>query len=274
MAEQYEVLTVDDWNKLRKYFSSTRFKSWAFRGQMDADWRLFSSLSRHFLMAGVNRGAWSKQEQRILRIFKRKAHLYLSNPPDEDDSFEWLSLMQHHGSPTRLLDFTWSPYVAAFFALESATKTAAIWALCPPKLSEGSYRSARPGQKIAKRELGPWVQGNYERYFLKNNMRLAFVGEPRRMNSRLIAQSGTFVMPGVIDMPLDEIANPRAMVKFEIDAQKVRKVAMGELYKMNINHSTLFPGLDGLARSLAYELEFHWAFDTETNKPFPGYKME
>ena len=44
----------------------------------------------------------------------------------------------------------------------------------------------------------------------------------------------------------------------------VREVAMRELYRMNITYATLFPDLDGLARSLGYELEFHWAYDPHT----------
>ena len=42
---------------------------------------------------------------------------------------------------------------------------------------------------------------------------------------------------------------------------------MRELYRMNITQATLFPDLDGLARSLAYELEFHWAYDPRTSGP-------
>jgi hypothetical protein len=46
---------------------------------------------------------------------------------------------------------------------------------------------------------------------------------------------------------------------------------MSELYDMNISNATLFPGLDGLARSLAYELESHWAFDPITMKKRKGF---
>ena len=80
---------------------------------------------------------WAAQEERILRIFKRKAHHFLSAGPLPDDDFEWLALMQHHGAPTRLLDFTWSPYVAAFFALQRATGDAAGGA---PGTHEGRHR--------------------------------------------------------------------------------------------------------------------------------------
>jgi hypothetical protein len=47
---------------------------------------------------------------------------------------------------------------------------------------------------------------------------------------------------------------------------------MQELYGMNITQATLFPDLDGLARSLAYELEFHWAYDPRTMKSRHGGK--
>ena len=89
------------------------------------------------------------------------------------------------------------------------------------------------------------------------------------MNRRLIAQSGTFAIPGVIDRSMDEILSAypdpkNTLVKFVLPTGKVRDQGMRELYRMNITHATLFPDLDGLSRSLAYELEFHWAYDPHT----------
>ena len=72
----------------------------------------------------------------------------------------------------------------------------------------------------------------------------------------------TFAFPFDITHPLDEILSRRedVIVKLVLRA-KLRRQALRELYPMNITYATLFPDLDGLARSLAFELENHWKFD-------------
>lgn len=270
----YENITIESWEQFQEVVGKPKFRSWAFRGQSNAAWQLFSSLSRYLKTFKVHKDAWVQQELRILRIFRRKTHLFLDHIPEENDSFQWLALMQHHGAPTRLLDFTWSPYVAAFFALERATQDAAIWALFPPKLSNKKTRTIRPSQKVEVDEIGPWIVGNYENYFLPNKHELVIIGEPQRMNQRVIAQSGTFVMPGILDKPIEEFVPENAIVKFTLVTEKLRKEAMAKLYLMNINNASLFPGLDGSSRSLAYELEFHWAFDPITMEKYEGYSID
>lgn len=269
----YDVVPIHSWGAFVSVVAGPDYKSWAFRGQADERWKLFSSLSRHLQRFGVDPAAWPQQELRILRIFRRKAHHFVTTPPDDDDSFEWLALMQHHGAPTRLLDFTWSPYVAAFFALERATTSAAVWAVHPPSAGNRDIRTIRASQAVQQNDVGPWVRGNYERHFIPNTERLAIYGEPHRMNRRLVAQSGRFVMPGVLDAPVEELI-PAAVTKFVLDAPSLRRDALAELYNMNISHATLFPDLDGLARSLAYELEFHWAFDPTTMERREGFFIE
>ena len=93
------------------------------------------------------------------------------------------------------------------------------------------------------------------------------------MNQRLIAQSGTFLVPGLIDRPLESILHTypdpeNITAKLLLDTDKMRVEAMESLYSMNITHATLFPGIDGMARSLAYELEFHWDFDAHTGEKY------
>jgi len=91
------------------------------------------------------------------------------------------------------------------------------------------------------------------------------------MNRRLIAQSGTFAVPGVLDVPLEEIlghaCQDNILTKFVL-TNSIREVGMRELYRMNITYATLFPDLDGLTKSLAYELEFHWAYNPRTMEEY------
>lgn len=269
----YRIERFTSWDRFREVVSSPEYRSWAFRGQSSADWPLFSSLSRYLLKYQVHPDAWPQQESRILRVFKRKAHLILQHLPDQDDQFEWLALMQHHGAPTRLIDFSWSPFVATFFALENASEAVAIWAVFPPGLNDRPTRTTRASQTTKSNEIGPWINGAYEKHFLPNKRKVAVIGEPHRMNQRLVAQSGTFVIPGLLQRPVDELVPSSSIVKFVLDAKQLRRHAMAELYTMNISNATLFPGLDGLARSLAYELEHHWAFDPLTMKTLPGFAM-
>ena len=255
----YRVFRLDTWEAFLKLITSAPYTHWAFRGERDERWPLHSSLARYFQNFGVDPKAWARQEARILRIFKRKAHQFLDKPPGGDDDFQWLALMQHHGAPTRLIDFTWSPYVAAFFALERTLHDGVVWALNPSRV-DGS-RASKPAP------TDPRLKDNFRRYFLKGTHRMIWLGEPHTMNRRLIAQSGTFAVPGVLNLPIEEILSDSdqdtMLAKFVLK-NAVREVGMRELYRMNITYATLFPDLDGLAKSLGYELEFHWEYNPRT----------
>lgn len=269
----FREIRIQSLDEFLKAVTASPYSNWAFRGERHAHWPLYSSLSRYFQDFGIHRQAWPEQEGRILRIFKRKAHQYLTQPPALNDDFQWLALMQHHGAPTRLLDFTWSPYVAAFFALEHATQEAAVWALNPTELGSKEVRGADTKSRITLPEMNPRTPGNFERYFLRGDQAFIWVGEPDTMNRRLIAQSGTFAVPGLLDVPIEEILSrypePDNMIaKFVLPA-RLRETGMRELYRMNITYATLFPDLEGLGRSMGYELEFHWAYNTRTMEPLP-----
>ncbi|MBM3775648.1 MAG: FRG domain-containing protein [Acidobacteria bacterium] len=258
-------LRLRSWEHFLKVVTDAAYYNWAFRGQSHESWSLFTALSRYFLDFRIDPGVWAKQEERILRIFKRKAHQHLDQPPALEDDFHWLAFMQHHGAPTRLLDFTWSPYVAAFFALARSLGDGVVWALNPARISSADST-----------EMDPRVPGNFARHFLKGQKPFIWIGEPHTMNRRLVAQAGTFVIPGVLDRPMEKILedydDPESlMAKFILPGDRIRETGLRELYRMNITFATLFPDLDGLARSLGYELEFHWAYDPKTPRQ-PGLR--
>jgi hypothetical protein len=102
--ELHEALYASSWNEPLGRFRS----SFAFRGLSRADYPLRTSLSR----LG---GSGAELERHILRNFRKYAQLAAV---PQDSIWNWLAVAQHHGLPTRLLDWTYSPYVALHFATE------------------------------------------------------------------------------------------------------------------------------------------------------------
>jgi hypothetical protein len=270
-SSSFRTIQIRSWPEFLGAIMHSEYSNWAYRGQSDATLPLETSLTRYLTKYNVSPEVWRTQEQRILRIFKRKAHNYLEHIPDFSDDLQWLALMEHHGSPTRLLDFTWSPYVAAFFALNNAVAESAVWGLNPQILVHPQWvRTGRRRVRIDPQAVDPRKPGNVERYFLKGQNAFLWLGEPDVMNKRVIAQSGTFAMPSVIDQSITEILSRyenagHSLVKFVLSGG-VREKGLRELYRMNITYATLFPDLDGLSRSLGYELEFHWAFEPHATR--------
>lgn len=271
------TIEIDSWQDFRDIVAGEEFRGWAFRGQSNAEWQLEPTLSRYLKCFDVHPSVWSKQELRIYGIFRRKAHQFLDHLPATDDAFEWLATMQHHGSPTRLLDFTWSPYVAAFFALERATQLSAVWAIYPPVLRyEQSFPAFEGLDGNIHDHVGPWHIGNYQKYFVQNEQNFLVQGEPYHMNKRHVAQSGTFIIVSNINKSVEAIADSnenlkKGIVKFELNTEAIRHETLRMLYNMNITHATLFPDLDGLARSMALEFELHWAYDPITGEKYNDF---
>jgi FRG domain-containing protein len=254
-AHQSIVEFVNDWSDYLRLITGP-LKNWGFRGHQDTSWLLETTLTRHLNKRNVQRRHWYDQEYHILWIFQRKASHFLDEMPPVDDVMHWLALMQHHGAPTRMLDFTWSPYVAAFFALEPSAGEAAVWAVNTLKL--GTYYFPPTS---AKKNRVPHPEDFLKQHEGGRNNGVVF-GEPFFKNRRLIAQSGTFACPVDITRPIDEVLGHRAdLIRKIVFRKEARKFALQELYSMNITYATLFPDLDGLSRSLGYELESHWGFD-------------
>lgn len=100
-----------------------------FRGQASKDWKLVPSIERTPSIS---------PELNLIKKFKQSATILLNPQPAK--LIDWLFIMQHHGAPTRLLDWTESPLVASYFAVDEVkdgiSKDGVIWALLPVELNK------------------------------------------------------------------------------------------------------------------------------------------
>lgn len=257
-----DVIRLDAWKSFVD--QTAALNGWAFRGEVTTQWSLKTSLARRLQNYCPDHSLWPMRESRALRIFRRKAHNYLPDHEALRDDLRCLALMQHHGAPTRLLDFSKSPYVAAFFALEEAAGDAAVYALNTPALWA---TAPQWDSSLTRDQIDPRISGNYAKYFLNNEWPVVWFGEPSEMDRRLVAQSGLFVIPGRLDQSLETILEGYAsqeplLIKYVLP-HEVRAQAMEALYRMNVTYASLFPDLEGLARASAYELEVIWGRQLE-----------
>jgi len=99
-----------------------KVKEWVFRGLKSSCYELQPSIEREVeYKAGME---WPVLEELVSSEFKARARMHMGQPliPDEGNAFNWLALMQHYAIPTRLLDFTYSPFVALYFAVRDSQR--------------------------------------------------------------------------------------------------------------------------------------------------------
>lgn len=208
-----------------RYFAVQR-GAWIFRGHSDARYRLIPSIGR-IDHVSVTR---DKAERSLLAIFRRAAVQYLDRIPASD--WEWLAIAQHHHLPTRLLDWSFNPSVALYFAVsEGDTTDGQICALhAPRKIGDNERRRVNP---------------------LDIDRPVKFF--PEIVTPRLEAQEGLFTLHAQVDQPLDN----QLPVDWELEAINIsatQKAAFRYLlFRHGIHEGALFPGLDGLARHVAWQ---------------------
>lgn len=252
--------TLTKWDDIHQYAKP----GWLFRGQRDATWDLRSSFERTCDRAQISHVKRRDLEDRLFREFRRTYHLYAQHIPDRMAIVEWLSLMQHHGAPTRLLDFTYSLYVAAYFATETADTVSAIWAIDGPWALAQTAKLLRAAGKPATdvdRILEPFQEGDEEvvanLFFAAPYAACSWPINAFRVNERLRIQHGAFLMTGDVGRPFTD--NLMALSDKDVDDHLFKILipeaeglaALPRLFAMGISRTSLFPGIDGYAQSLA-----------------------
>jgi FRG domain len=268
MATWYETRNCRNWDDFLQKVNDLP-KSGFYRGQSNND-HLMSSFERAYL---ASRHATRKRwlfEAAIIREFKRRAHHYVADTPEKRDLLEWLALMRHYNAPTRLVDFTYSHYIAAYFAFSSfERKSRAVWAIDSRWLDEESIRRCSEVLGLTPAKIDLHDAKQFTRCFTdrnwKPNLSRCFVApvNAERLNTRSTIQQGFFLCPGDIEQSFEK--NLRGMVGDDSPQKRIvkfviphsaRNEALTELKHMNISRATLFPDLGGLAESLNDHFEF------------------
>lgn len=241
-----EQLFVDSWNpEIMRHRSP-----YVFRGLSDESYELSTRLMR----LGGN---YANLEKHLLRNFRKYA---LSDVPKEDSFWKWLAIAQHHGLPTRLLDWTFSPLVAAHFAtcdLERYDVDGAIWCvnfietnkLLPKKLQH--LLDIDGALNLTIEMLDKAVSSLTEFDSLALESFVVFL-DPPSLDERIVHQYALFSMMSSSRSLLNDWLKlrPRLFRKIIIPA-RLKWEIRDKLDKANITERTLFPGLDGLAGWLA-----------------------
>lgn len=227
-----------------------RFRSsFIYRGMWNKSFDLRTSLIR----LG---GDYKTLEPHLLRNFRKYAH---SNAAPGNSLWNWLAVAQHHGLPTRLLDWTYSPYVALHFAtadFNKFDKDAAIWCInyvksnefLPDKLKKAI--STEGSNVFTPEMLEPVCSSLNELGAFQEDDYVVFL-EPPSLDGRIVHQFALFSMMskpnGILSCWLEKF--PDLYFRIIIPASMKWEIR-DKLDQANITERVLFPGLNGLSQWL------------------------
>jgi hypothetical protein len=216
-------VTVTEWKTLPEELESMRDSGWIFRGVSSPEHYLVPSIGRekvygHYKLA---------QEQRLFEEFKNRAISLITDPRFND--WDWLAYAQHIGVPTRLLDWSVSPLVALYFALESDNdEHRVVYAV----------KYSRYVHEVDHRNKSPFENKQEGRFTAP----LAF--------DRIRAQRGIFT----IHPDPTKIFNPKGLKSLLVPKHLVADFRR-RLFKYGIDHWHIYPDAHGLGQQLAWQFK-------------------
>jgi FRG domain len=243
-AELHERLYEGSWQEPLGRFRS----SYAFRGMACAAHDLKTALMR----LG---GGYEQHEGHLLRNFRKYA---LRDAVGEDSVWNWLALAQHHGLPTRLLDWTFSPLVALHIATahpKSFDLDGVIWCVDYVRAKDllpGVLRAIldEEGSDVFTAEMLARAAGTLREFDALGEDFLVFF-EPPSLDDRIVNQFALFSLMSRATARQDQwLARHPHLCRRIILPAALKWEVRDKLDQANITERVLFPGLDGLSRWL------------------------
>lgn len=242
MSSKIKTITITSISELcrvvEEHFQDTPETTVIYRGLADFAYKLCPKAGRFNPPTNSVRG--NLNEKLMLELFQRQSvgltnHIF-------HDHWEYLALAQHHGMPTRLMDWTRNPLVATYFAVAYPNQTykkksgdSVRYVLKKPKSVVYAWRCPKIdlSKKLPEKPLE-----------IKNVVRFI----PRHITPRIKAQSGLF---SAHPNPKEELNDPDNMVKLVIPFGQRPKLKHS-LYRLGVHEASVYPDLDGAARHIGW----------------------
>jgi len=208
-----------------------------YRGVSKSYYELIPTLGRSKDITGYY------DEKRILNEFKAQASAFISNPPNND--WEWLALAQHHGLPTRFLDWSTNPLVALYFAVKDDID------LNAERLKNENYDGSSALYFLIYKSPPINLNEDYQSPF---EFKKSHMYWPSHITPRIKAQSGVLTIQEDASKPFSYGSR---LVKYIIP-HEVRVKFRNILNSYGIHDSSIFPDLDGLSSHLKKIREDHY----------------
>lgn len=244
-ADLQEALYFDSWDPLIRRHRSPC----AYRGLSDARYRLLTTLTR----LG---GDYGKLEHHLLRNFRKYAHRRVV---ERETLWHWMSVAQHHGLPTRLMDWTYSPFIALHFAtanIDKFDRDGVVWVANYQKCHQLLPLPLRrpldeEGANVFTVDLLSGAVPKLSEMNAAQSESSVLFFEPPSIDDRIVNQHAFFSVASDPKLALDDWLEAHPEVGYRISIPAGLKWEIRDkLDQANITERVLFPGLDGLSKWL------------------------
>ncbi len=227
------MLNYKSWDDYKNFVSSNNIYNYIYRGQENSNWKLQTSFHREAEKRNMDLMFYTNNIIPLIsqRIIAEGFEVHNMNDIQNYNSF--LSKLQHHGFPSPFLDWTYSPYIAAYFGILSSSE------------SESDTFS------IYVFDHYKWVKNNYQPIDLLNKEPFVSTFMPYYNNNpRLISQKSILTVTNQND--IEEYLNfmgkhqqSEYLYKINILKSEINTIQK-DLNYMGINKRSLFPKLDDI----------------------------